>query len=35
MIQGRGEERGTHVEQLFIIGVFYVPSAVVGGGELG
>jgi hypothetical protein len=35
MMQGWNEERGTHVEHLFIAGVVYVPSALVGGGELG
>jgi hypothetical protein len=35
MMQGWDDERGTHVEQLFIISAVYVPSAVVGGGELG
>ena len=35
MMQGWNEERGTHVELLFIAGGVYVPSALVGGGELG
>ena len=35
MMQGWNEERGTHVEPLFIIGAVYVPSAFVGGSKLG
>jgi len=35
MMQGWNEERGTHVEPLFIVGVVYVPSAFVGGSKLG